>query len=236
MSALQRQIERPTFTPADRTALAVLSRALDRRRLGDVMLIVKPATVIGWHRRLVARHRTQPSQPPNRPATHAGRGELAGNQIADPVSRHRQPTFETRTGPPTAQAQPVDRWSLGLGSGPRLVDRDLSRQRCGPPCASRYLSSRSSDLPSISSWVSPQRALLIGFVRSLFRATPRPDASWSTNRIEANPNERQALTESTNRHLKRYANRRNAHHHSQSGPHNHDQAESHDAFCRWRKP
>ncbi len=60
---LQRQIDRPRFTPADRTILAVLSRAFDRQRLGRVMLIVRPATVIGWHRRLVARHWTQPPQP-----------------------------------------------------------------------------------------------------------------------------------------------------------------------------
>jgi transposase InsO family protein len=50
---LQRQIDRPSFTHTDRTVLALLSRAFDRRRLDRVMLIVKPATVIGWHRRLV---------------------------------------------------------------------------------------------------------------------------------------------------------------------------------------
>jgi transposase len=59
---LQRQLERPRFTPTDRAILAVLSRGFDRRRLEAVMLIVKPATVIGWHRRLVARHWTQPPQ------------------------------------------------------------------------------------------------------------------------------------------------------------------------------
>ena len=74
---LQRQIDRPRFTPADRTVLAVLSRAFDRRSLNNVMLIVKPATVIGWHRRLVARHWTQPPQPrTGRPPTPTELGRL----------------------------------------------------------------------------------------------------------------------------------------------------------------
>ncbi len=69
---LQRQIDRQKFTATDRTVLAILSRAFDRRRLNKVMLTVKPATVIGWHRRLVARHWTQPPQPrTGRPPTPA---------------------------------------------------------------------------------------------------------------------------------------------------------------------
>ena len=38
---LQRQVERPRFTPTDRTILAVLSRAFDRQRLTRVMLMWK---------------------------------------------------------------------------------------------------------------------------------------------------------------------------------------------------
>ena len=57
---LQRQVKRPRFTDADRSILAVLSQAIERSRLGQVFLIVQPATVLGWHRRLVARHWTQP--------------------------------------------------------------------------------------------------------------------------------------------------------------------------------
>jgi transposase InsO family protein len=74
---LQRQINRPRFTEADRTVLAVLSGVFDRRRLGQVFLIVKPDTVIGWHRRLVARHWTQPPSRSGRPPVIAEIRQLA---------------------------------------------------------------------------------------------------------------------------------------------------------------
>ena len=67
IQVLQRQINRPHFTDTDRTILAVLSMAFARSRLPQVMLIVQPKTVIGWHRRLVARHWTYP------PTTQRGR-------------------------------------------------------------------------------------------------------------------------------------------------------------------
>lgn len=57
---LQRQVNRPRFTDTDHTILATLARTFDRRRLAEAFLIVKPATVIGWHRRLLARHWTHP--------------------------------------------------------------------------------------------------------------------------------------------------------------------------------
>ena len=53
---------RPTFDDTDRTVLGVLSQVFDRDRLAQVFLIVQPATVLGWHRRLVARHWTQPGR------------------------------------------------------------------------------------------------------------------------------------------------------------------------------
>lgn len=68
---LQRQIKRARFTNTDRAVLAVLSRAIGRDRIGRVMLIVKPATVLGWHRRLVARHWTHRSPRAGRPSTRA---------------------------------------------------------------------------------------------------------------------------------------------------------------------
>ncbi len=43
---LQRQLNRPRFTDADRTILAVLSTVVARSRLAQIMLIVQPKTVI----------------------------------------------------------------------------------------------------------------------------------------------------------------------------------------------
>jgi transposase InsO family protein len=75
---LRRQIGRPQFTETDRTILAVLSQAFDRSRLDRVFLIVRPATVIGWHRRLVARRWTQPTtRKPGRPPVRAEIRRLA---------------------------------------------------------------------------------------------------------------------------------------------------------------
>ena len=49
---LQRQIDRAQSTEPDRTLLPMLAGVFDRRRLGEVFLIVKPAAVVGWGRRL----------------------------------------------------------------------------------------------------------------------------------------------------------------------------------------
>ena len=54
LSVLRRQVDRPQFDNPDRALLAVLSAALPRWRWPQV-LVVQPATVLTWHRRLVAR-------------------------------------------------------------------------------------------------------------------------------------------------------------------------------------
>ena len=60
---------------ADRALTAALTRLLPtRRRLG---LLVTPATILRWHRRLVARRWTTQPTPPGRPAIPAGLRALA---------------------------------------------------------------------------------------------------------------------------------------------------------------
>jgi hypothetical protein len=56
---------RPRFAPRDRLVLAAPSRVLPRRSWSA--FLVGPETLLRWHGRLVARHRTYPHRAPGRP-------------------------------------------------------------------------------------------------------------------------------------------------------------------------
>jgi transposase InsO family protein len=70
IAVLRRQVGRPTYQPADRALLAALSRLLPRSRWGTFS--VTPATLLAWHRRLVARRWTYPHRRPGRPQVDEG--------------------------------------------------------------------------------------------------------------------------------------------------------------------
>jgi hypothetical protein len=56
LAVLQRRTPRPRMRWTDRAMIAALTRLLPvRRRLG---LLVTPATILRWHRQLLARHWT----------------------------------------------------------------------------------------------------------------------------------------------------------------------------------
>jgi hypothetical protein len=58
LSILRRQVSRPQFAPRDRLLLAALSRVLPRRSWQA--FLVRPETLLRWHRRLVSKHWTYP--------------------------------------------------------------------------------------------------------------------------------------------------------------------------------
>jgi putative transposase len=60
---------RPDLEPADRTVLSALSRLLSRRRWATSF--VTSATLLRWHRNLIARKWTYPNERPGRPALRA---------------------------------------------------------------------------------------------------------------------------------------------------------------------
>jgi putative transposase len=65
LSILRRQVRQPRFEPHDRLLLAALSRVLPGR--GWSAFLVRPETLLLWHRRLVARRWTYPHRKPGRP-------------------------------------------------------------------------------------------------------------------------------------------------------------------------
>ena len=70
LRVLERQVARPTLTPADRVLLAAFSRVLPRRAWKRSLLWT-PATLLRWHRELVARRWTYPHCRRGRPPTRA---------------------------------------------------------------------------------------------------------------------------------------------------------------------
>jgi putative transposase len=74
LQVLERQVARPQLGATDRALLAAFSRALPRSAWSS--FLVRPATVLRWHRELVARRWTYSHRRPGRPGTPVGVREL----------------------------------------------------------------------------------------------------------------------------------------------------------------
>ena len=90
-AVLRRQIGRVRYEPGDRLWLAALSRLVPRRRWGE-RFAVTPATLLAWHRRLVARKWDYTSRrSPGRPSTTAAIRKLVIRIATDnPTWGHRR--------------------------------------------------------------------------------------------------------------------------------------------------
>jgi putative transposase len=103
-AVLRRQIGRVRYQPSDRLWLAALSRLVSRRRWGEVFMVT-PATLLAWHRRLVARKWDYTRQrSPGRPPTAAAIRKLVIRMATEnPMWGHRRVQGElVRLGHPIA--------------------------------------------------------------------------------------------------------------------------------------
>jgi hypothetical protein len=123
VAVLRRQVHRPDLQPADRGLLAALSRLLPRPRWAA--FFITPATLLRWHRQLIARPWTFPHAGPGRPRID--------KQVPDLVLRlaTENPTW---TSPDTGEL-------VGLGDQVaastiwKILNRagvDRAPRRCGP--------------------------------------------------------------------------------------------------------
>ena len=90
-AVLRRQVSRVRHQPGDRLWLAALSRLIPRHRWGEVFAVT-PATLLAWHRRLIARHWDYTSRRrPGRPSTAAAIRKLVIRMATEnPAWGHRR--------------------------------------------------------------------------------------------------------------------------------------------------
>src|SRR6266478_7622576 len=119
-AVLRRQISRVRYQPGDRLWLAALSRLIPRHRWGEVFAVT-PATLLAWHRRLVARKWDYTSRRrPGRPSTAAAIRRLVIRIASENPTwgtggcRASWPSSATRSRPP-----PSGRSCMTPGSIPR---------------------------------------------------------------------------------------------------------------------
>jgi putative transposase len=103
--------QRLRYQPADRFWLSALSRLIPRRRWASVFPVT-PATLLPWHRRLIARkwdYTARRRTPPGRPATPATIRQLPGSQSGRAAVKCRSVAWtgksRTTRWPATAQAR-----------------------------------------------------------------------------------------------------------------------------------
>jgi hypothetical protein len=114
---LRRQVRRLDLEPGDRVVLAGLSRLLPRGRWAA--FFVTPATLLRWHRNLIARRWTHPTRRPGRPAVTAELRELVLRLARD------NPTWGCRR----IQGELV---GVGYRIAPSTVWAILTRAGAGP--------------------------------------------------------------------------------------------------------
>jgi putative transposase len=181
LAVLQRRRPRPPLDWTDRLFWVALSRAWSRWR--DVLIIVKPATVVRWHRSAYRRvwmwrSRRAPGRPPVDHRTHDLVRQLA--------------QANALWGAPRIHGELL---KLGVGISERAVSRLMPRVPRKPPSQTwrTFLTNHVGTLASIDFFTVPTATFRVLYVfvvlahdrrRVLhFNVTQNPTAAWTAQQI-----------------------------------------------------
>jgi hypothetical protein len=146
LAVLQRQLgeRRVRFDPADRAWLAALLHGFPRPVLHNLRLLVRPDTVLRWHRNLIARRHAAASRPRRRgrPPTVRSVRELVVRLVADnpvvaenSVRAGQAACSYSRRMPPRRSRRWMFRWASRsgsvIGSGSGTSGRAFAMPWCG---------------------------------------------------------------------------------------------------------
>ncbi len=186
LAVLQRSMRRPKLRPIDRWFWVVLSRIwVDWR---DSLLIVKPKTVIGWHRTAFRKYWTWKSRArrPGRPAVgHEIRKLIRQMSRANPL-----------WGAPRIHGELL---KLGIDICQTTVDKYMPRRQSDPsPTWKSFLNNHLDQTVALDFFVVPTLTFRLLFVLVIlahdrrrvlhFNVTAHPTAAWTRQQlVEAFP-------------------------------------------------
>jgi putative transposase len=180
LAVLRRQSARPRLTRADRALLAALSRSLPRSTWAT--FLVRPDTLLRWHRQLVVRRWTYPHRKPGRPPLEPPVGALILRLAREnPHWGYRRIVGELKglgvvVSPTTVRKVLIE---AGLPPAPeraRLSWRAFLRQQAATTLACDFLTVETAFL---------QRIYVLFFISLATRrveyvaCTPNPDGGWT---------------------------------------------------------
>lgn len=188
LAVLRRRRHRPPLSWTDRLFWVALSRTWSRWR--DALVIVRPDTVVRWHRTAFRRFWTWKSRrPTGRTPTGRDRRDLV----------HRMAAANPIWGAPRIHGELL---KLGIDIGERTVSRFMARKPRKPPSQTwrTFVDNHLGILASIDFFTVPTATFRVLFVflvlahnrrRVLhFNVTEHPSAAWAAQQIvEAFPND-----------------------------------------------
>jgi putative transposase len=181
LAILRRQAARPTRTRSDRALLAALSRLLPRAAWSG--FLVKPETLLRWHRQLVARRWTYPHTPPGRPRLESSlRTMILRLARENPRWGYRRIVGELKGAGVAVSATTVRKVLLGAGLPP-APERTRSSWRAF--LQAQAASMLACDFLTVDT-ASLQRIYILFFISLSTRrieyvaCTSNPDGRWTT--------------------------------------------------------